>query len=147
MAKGTEIVSLGWRTPTNIDSRLRTERLPSSLCPFFCSWLTKKGAKADSGVCILLPGPHETREECSLPLPLPQLQTFTWCSFWLWVLSPRTENRTRAWPQRSFLPPGGARAVRAQGGVWRPALSLGGLSVVLFACVNSWSEKKDLWIL
>lgn len=48
---------LGWRAPTNLENRHRTEKPGVILSP--CSdWLGKEKGKKDSGLHLLLPGPQ-----------------------------------------------------------------------------------------
>lgn len=52
----TEKMSLGWRAPTNLENRHRTEK-PRVVLSRCSDWSGKKGKK-DSGLHPLLPGPQ-----------------------------------------------------------------------------------------
>lgn len=57
-------MSLGWRAPTNLENRHRTEK--PRVVPFPCSdWLGKEKGKKDSGLHLLLPGPQGNVTEVS----------------------------------------------------------------------------------
>lgn len=64
----TEKMSLGWRAPTNLENRHRTEK--PRVVPSTCSdWLGKETGKKDSGkdsgLHLLLPGPQGNVTEVS----------------------------------------------------------------------------------
>lgn len=135
--KRTETLLLGCRTPTNS----ATDSGPSGpriLCLFsFHSWLRKRGAKKDSGVHLLLPGPQGKLRGVSLSFLRPDYSHLpgaaSGCGF------PAGEQRTedrRSWTRTSFLSSGAVEGRGSGGkGLELETLFLYRVTLSIFVCV------------
>lgn len=95
----TEKMSLGWRAPTNLENRHRTEK--PRVVPSPCSdWLGKEKGKKDSGLHLLLPGPQGNVTKVSPALSSART-TVMYLVLLLTVLW-RVDSR-KFWTQRDFM--------------------------------------------